>query len=67
MQFIYFNDTDSRTAQVHESIHKLGEKLDSAVMGIVQILERSFEDQAKVIEHLKDHEQRITKLEEKTV
>ena len=59
--------TDSRTAQVQASIQKLGEKLDTAVTAIVQMLERSFGAQAKVDEHLKNHEQRITKLEEQTV
>ena len=59
--------TDSRTAQVQASIKKLGEKLDTAVKGIVQMLERSFGSQAKVDEHLEDHEQRIKKLEEQSV
>ena len=59
--------TDSRTAQVQASIQKLSDKLDSAVTGIVQMLERSFGEQVKVNERMEDHEQRITKLEEQSI
>jgi len=59
--------TDSRTTQVQASIQKLGEKLDTAVKGIVQMLERSFGSHAKVDERMEDHELRIKKLEEQSV
>jgi len=59
--------TDSRTAQVQTSIQKLSEKLDTAVTGIVQMLERSIGAQEKVNERMENHEQRITKLEQQTV
>ncbi|MCK9426226.1 MAG: hypothetical protein M0Q21_09325 [Ignavibacteriaceae bacterium] len=59
--------TDSRTTQVQTSIQKLSEKLDTAVTGIVQMLERSIGAQEKVNERMDNHEERITKLEEHSV
>ena len=62
-----FTQLDTRIDGLEQTIHGFGRKLDTAVNGIVQMLERSFGTQVKVNERMEDHEQRITKLEEQSI
>ena len=63
----HFTQLDTRIDGLEQTIHGFGRKLDTAVNGIVQMLERSFGTQVKVHERMEDHEQRITKLEEQSI
>ena len=62
-----FTQLDTRIDGLEQTIYGFGRKLDTAVNGIVQMLERSFGTQVKVNERMEDHEQRITKLEEQSI
>ena len=50
---------------MQQSINHLGEKLDTSVKGIVQLIERSMGTQSQLEERVDDHDRRIEVLEAK--
>ena len=54
---------DGKINALQRSIHLLGDKLDTSVKGIVQLIERSIGKYSEVDQRLDNHERRITALE----
>jgi DNA anti-recombination protein RmuC len=61
-----FNGMQNNFDQMQTNFNQLGGKLDTAVKGIVDIIERSIGDRAKMEDQVQNHEQRISYLETKT-
>ena len=59
--------TDVKFSQVQSSFQLLGDKLDTSVKGIVNLIERGMGNQAKIEDSVQNHEQRISYLETKAV
>ena len=57
--------TDVKFSQVQSSFQLLGDKLDTSVKGIVNLIERGMGNQAKIEDSVQNHEQRISYLETK--
>jgi len=57
--------TDVKFSQVQSSFQLLGDKLDTSVKGIVNLIERGMGNQAKIEDSVQNHEQRICLLETK--
>ncbi len=51
--------TDVKFSQVQSSFQLLGDKLDTSVKGIVNLIERGMGNQAKIEDSVQNHEQRI--------
>ena len=63
---IKFDRMQNNFDQMQTNFNQLGGKLDTAVKGIVDIIERSIGDRAKMEDKVQNHEQRISYLETKT-
>ena len=60
-----FNQIQNNFNQTQTNFNQLGSKLDTAVKGIVDMIERSIGNQAKIEDSVQNHEQRILLLETK--